>query len=158
MFIDESTNEEVYVVEYVVQELEMDEITFTTPLFAQILQELQQHYKEPGFTAERHFIAHPNPELSRLAADLIEDKYQLSKSNQAAIVSEDCRLLELISHLMVDYKHSLVEMELKDTLNQLRQPDIMADPDKCLEVMSRYKTLVEIKQHMAKHLGDRVIG
>ena len=158
MFIDEDTNEEVTVTEYVTQELEMDEITFTTPLFVQILQELQQHHKEPGFTAERHFIAHANPELSRLAADLVEEKYQLSKSNQAAIVSEDRRLLELISHLMVDYKHSLVEIELKDTLNQLRQPDIMADPDKCLEVMSRYKTLVEIKQRMAKHLGDRVIG
>ena len=61
-------------------------------------------------------------------------------------------------HLIVDYKHSLVEIELKETLNLLRQPDVMADPNKCLEVMSRYKTLIEIRQQMAKHLGDRVIG
>ena len=160
MFLDEDTNEEVTVTEYVASELEMDEIAFTTPLFTQILQELQQHHKEPGFTAERYFIAHPNPELSRLAVDLIEEKYQLSKyhSRTQTIVSEADRLFDLMPHLMVDYKHSIVEMELKDTLNQLRQPETMADPDKCLEVMSRYKTLMEIKQQMAKHLGDRVIS
>ena len=61
-------------------------------------------------------------------------------------------------HLMTDYKHSLVEMELKETLDLLRHPDVMADAERCLEVMSRYKELMEIKQQMAKHLGDRVIG
>ena len=158
MGIDESLQRQVTVTEYVVSELKMDKITFTTPLFAEVLQELQRHVGDPDFTAERHFIAHANPQLSRLAADLIEEKYQLSKSHQKALVSEDSRLFELISHLMIEYKHSLVEIELKDTLNKLRQPDVIADPLKCMEVMSRYKELMEIKQGMAKHLGDRVIG
>ena len=160
MFVDEESGKEVTVAEYIAAELEMDEITLSTPLFAQVLQELLQHIGEPGFTAERHFIAHANPELSRLAVDLVEEKYQLSKyhSKTQTIVSDAERLEELMLHLIVDYKHSLVEIELKETLNQLRQPDVMADPNKCLEVMSRYKTLIEIKQQMAKHLGDRVIG
>ena len=160
MFLDEESNQEVTVTEYVTSELEMDEISLTTPLFAEILQELQQHIGEAGFTAERHFVTHANPELSRLAADLIEEKYQLSKyhSKTQTIVSDADRLAELMIHLMVDYKHSLVEMELKETLDQLRQPEVMADAEKCEEVMSRYKMLVEIKQQMAKHLGDRVIG
>ena len=158
MGIDESLQRQVTVTEYVVSELKMDKITFTTPLFAEVLQELQRHVGDPDFTAERHFVAHANPQLSRLAADLIEEKYQLSKSHQKALVSEDSRLFELISHLMIEYKHSLVEIELKDTLNKLRQPDVIADPLKCMEVMSRYKELMEIKQGMAKHLGDRVIG
>ena len=160
MFLDEESNQEVTVTEYVASELEMDEITFTTPLFMEVLRELQQHVGEMGFTAERHFITHANPELSRLAVDLVEEKYQLSKyhSKTQTIVSDADRLAELMVHLMVDYKHSLVEKELKDTLNRLREPEVMNNPDKCLEVMSRYKELMEIKQHMAKHLGDRVIG
>ena len=160
MFIDEETQQQVLVAEYVASELEMDEITFTTPLFDEVLRELQQHLGEEGFVAERHFVNHANPELSRLAVDLIEEKYQLSKyhSKTQTIVREVDRLSELVSHLMVDYKHSLVELELKDTLNKLRQPDVMSDAEKCLEVMSRYKELMEIKQQMAKHLGDRVIG
>ena len=160
MFIDEETQQQVLVAEYVASELEMDEITFTTPLFEEVLRELQQHLGEEGFVAERHFVNHANPELSRLAVDLIEEKYQLSKyhSKTQTVVREVDRLSELVSHLMVDYKHSLVELELKDTLNKLRQPDVMSDAEKCLEVMSRYKELMEIKQQMAKHLGDRVIG
>ena len=160
MFIDEETQQQVLVAEYVASELEMDEITFTTPLFDEVLRELQQHLGEEGFVAERHLVNHANPELSRLAVDLIEEKYQLSKyhSKTQTVVREVDRLSELVSHLMVDYKHSLVELELKDTLNKLRQPDVMSDAEKCLEVMSRYKELMEIKQQMAKHLGDRVIG
>ena len=138
----------------------MDNINFNTPLFTEVLQELMQHIGEDSFTAERHFINHANPALSRLAVDLIEEKYQLSKyhSKTQTIVSDAERLNELMFHLMVDYKHSLVEKELKETLDLLRQPDVMADAERCLEVMSRCKELMEIKQQMAKHLGDRVIG
>ena len=160
MFVDEESKQEISVAEYVASELGMDNITLTTPLFAEVLQELLQHIGEMGFTAERHFVTHANPALSRLAVDLIEEKYQLSKyhSKTQTIVNDADRLNELMYHLMIDYKHSLIEMELKDILNQLRQPDVMADADKCLEVMSRYKELMEIKQQMAKHLGDRVIS
>ena len=161
MFLDDANNhQEVTVTDYVTQELEFDEITFSTPIFAEVLRELQQHHREEGFIAERYFIAHPNPELSRLAVDLIEEKYQLSKyhSKTQAVVGDEARLFELVSHLVVDYKHSLVEMQLKETIVLMGQPDVIANPKKCEELMTRYMTLVEIKQHMAKHLGDRVIG
>ena len=160
MYIDEDNKKEVTVAEYVASDLGIDELAFTTPLFNEILQELLQHIGQPDFTAEHHFIAHANPALSRLAVDLIEEKYQLSKyhSKTQTILSDADRLTDIIPHLMTDYKHSLIEIELKETLNQLRQPDVMADPDKCVETMVRYKELMEIKQQMAKHLGDRVIG
>jgi len=160
MYIDEDNKKEVTVAEYVASDLGIDELAFTTPLFNEILQELLQHLCQTDFTAEHHFIAHANPALSRLAVDLIEEKYQLSKyhSKTQTILSDADRLTDIIPHLMTDYKHSLIEIELKETLNQLRQPDVMADPDKCVETMVRYKELMEIKQQMAKHLGDRVIG
>ena len=160
MYTDEESSKEVTVAEYVATELALDEIQFTTPLFAEVLQELQQHVGEPGFMAERHFIAHANPTLSRLAVDLIEEKYQLSKyhSKTQTVLSDAERLADIMPHLIIDYKHALVEIELKDTLNLMRQPDVMNDPDKCMEAMSRYKELTEIKKEMAKHLGDRVIG
>ena len=159
MYTDEESGKEVTVTEYVATELALDEITLSTPLFAKVLQELRQHIGEPGFTSERHFIAHANPILSRLAVDLIEEKYQLSKyhSKTQTVLSDAERLADLMPHLMVDYKHALIDIELKETLNLMRQPEVMNDMRKCMEVMSRYKELTEIKQQMAKHLGDRVI-
>ena len=160
IYVNEDSNEQITVAEYVASEFEVDNITLSTPLFAVVLQELQQHIGEPGFTAERYFVAHANPALSRLAVDLIEEKYQLSKyhSKTQTVVSEADRLHDIVPHLIIDYKLSIVEMELKDTLNQLRHPDIMTDPDKCMKIMSHYKTLMDIKNQLAKIRGDRVIG
>ena len=159
MYRDEETQREVSVAEFVASELEFDELTFTTPLFAEVLREVLSHLNTPGFTAERHFVSHANPEMSRLAADLIEEKYQLSAyhSKTQTIVSDDQRLYDLVWHLMADYKHAIVDMELKETLDLMRQPEVMNDAERCLEAMGRYKELTEIKRQLAKLLGDRVI-
>ena len=160
MFIDEETGSEVTVTEYVVSDLEADGITLSTPLFAEVIQELKQHIGTPGFTAERYFVGHANPTLSRLAADLVEEKYQLSKyhSKTQSVVKEADRLHEIMPHLLGDYKMAIVDIELKETQNQLRQPTVMNDPALCMETMARYKQLMETRKVMAKILGDRVIG
>ena len=79
-------------------------------------------------------------------------------SKTQAIVSESERLHEIVPHLLIDYKMSVVEEALKNILNQLRQPEVMNDPQQCMATMSRYKELMETKHQMAKILGDRVIG
>ena len=92
--------------------------------------------------------------------DLVEEKYQLSKyhSKTQTVIDEADRLIDIIPHLLNDYKLAIVEIDLKLTLDQLRQPSVMNDPVQCLEVMTRYKQLTELKHQMAKMLGDRVIG
>ena len=119
-----------------------------------------EHSNDEGFTAERYFITHANPEYSKLAVELAEEKYQLSKyhSKNQMVVSDADRLHEIIPHLLIDYKMVIVEMELKDTQNQLRQPAVLNDPALCAETMARYKQLMEVKRLMAKRLGDRVLG
>ena len=157
---DMETGEDVPVAIHIATELQCDGITLETPLFTQILQETIQHINDAGFIAERYFINHPDPEISKLAADLAEEKYQLSKyhSKTQAVASEAERLNEIVPHLLIDYKMSIIETELKSILNQLRMPEVMNNPEQSIEVMTRYKQLIEIKQQMAKILGDRVIG
>ena len=156
----EETGQEIQVAAHIAAEFEVDGITFETPLFAQIFQEALEHLGDVGFIAERYFINHPNPEISKLAADLAEEKYQLSKyhSKTQTVASEAERLNEIVPHLLVDYKMSIIELELKEILNQLRLPEVMSNSELSLEVMTRYKQLMEVKQQMAKFLGDRVIG
>ena len=47
----------IRVAEFVVADLAQDALTFTTPLFRQLLDELMLHLHDEGFSAERHFIA-----------------------------------------------------------------------------------------------------
>ena len=154
-------DEETYTAaEFVATDLEADGITLSTPILAQLLTELLQHIGDEGFVAERYFVGHANPQISRLAADLAEEKYQLSKyhSKTQTVVDDADRLSELIPHLLIDYKMSIVEIELKQTLDELRQPAVMNAPTRCLDTMTKFKQLTELKQQMAKMLGDRVIG
>ena len=157
LYKDEESGRDISVIEYLNTDLANDGITLTTPLFDQLLKESLLHISDEGFTAERYFIAHANAQISRLAADLVEEKYQLSKYH-SNVVNDADRLNDIIPHLLNDYKMSIIEQSLKDILNDLRQLSTMSDPIKCQETMLRYKQLMELKQQMAKILGDRVIG
>ena len=157
IYKDDESGRDVSVIEYLNADLANDGITLTTPLFDQLLKESLQHVYDEGFTAERYFIAHADAQISRLAADLVEEKYQLSKYHSNVVDDVD-RLNDIIPHLLNDYKMSIIEQNLKEILNDLRQPSTMNDPVKCQETMLRYKQLMELKQRMAKILGDRVIG
>ena len=128
-----------------------------TPLHRKILAEAEAHVNTPGFYAERYFLAHPDAQIARMAADMLNEKYQLSKSNEEAQTKDDERLHELIPHLLIDFKLSILEEEMKQTIQRLNQPEVAGDMTKALEVMTHYKHLTEIMKEMAKRAGDRVV-
>lgn len=147
------------VTECIATGLKEDDLQFHAPLHRLILQECEAHLNDPNFNPERYFIAHPDPAVSKLAVDLISDRYQLSKyhSKGQKIVTDEERLYELIPRLLLDFKLSIVEEEMKNTLQALTNPEIANDPQHCMEIMKRYKELQETQSVMAQHAGDRVV-
>ena len=147
------------VTECIATGLKEDDLQFHAPLHRLILQECEAHLNNPNFNPERYFIAHPDPAVSKLAVDLISDRYQLSKyhSKGQKIVTDEERLYELIPRLLLDFKLSIVEEEMKNTLQALTNPEIANDPQRCMEIMKRYKELQETQSVMAQHAGDRVV-
>ena len=138
-------------------DLKQDELQFHNPLHRKILAEAEAHLHDPNFTAERYFLAHPDPTISKLAADMINDRYQLSKSNSQAMVKDEERLHELVPHQLIDFKLAILEEDMKYTLQALNKPEVVANADKCLEVMAHFKELSELQKIMAKRAGDRVV-
>ena len=92
----------VSVTEYISIDLKQDELQFKNPMHRRILTEAEIHVHEDNFSAERHFLTHPDAQITRLAADLINEKYQLSKSNEEALIKDDDRLHELVPHLLIE--------------------------------------------------------
>ena len=45
-----------------------------TPLFKSMMDEAADRCRSEGFIANRYFLAHPDPNVSRLAANLISEK------------------------------------------------------------------------------------
>jgi len=147
------------VIEYIDNDLKEDDLSFHHKQHRQILKEALEHLKDKGFVAHRYFLAHPDPEISRLSADLIDNRYQLSKyhSKTQTLVSEAERLVELVPMLMVNFKSAIVTEEVRHLRQALQDPAVVNDEEKCNNVMKRYMEMREIQNTMARRLGDRVV-
>lgn len=147
------------VVEYIRYTLQEDTLQFHNPLHNQLLDEAEAHLHDEGFTTERYFMNHPSPEVSSLAFKLMSDRYILSKyhSKSQKVVSNEERLMELVPHLMTDFKLAIVDEELKQILLQLRRPDILQDKERYMDIMKHYKEVKEIESSLARQRGDRVL-
>ena len=147
------------VTEYIIDSLKEDGLHFHDALHRKILKEAAEHLYDENFVAERHFVNHPDPEVSKLAADLSSDRYQLSKyhSRGQKIITDEERLYELIPRLIIDFKLSIVEEEMDHTLKMLGKPEIANAPEQCIPLMKRYKDLHEIQSMMSKKAGDRIL-
>ncbi len=89
---------------------------------------------DSNFIAERYFLAHPDPVISKLSVDLISNvRYQLSKyhSKSQKIVTDEERLYELVPTLMINFKYAIVSEELKHMMYALQDPAIANDNEKC---------------------------
>lgn len=149
----------ITVTEYVVNDLKEDELAFHNPLHRQMLTEAAEHIHNEGFTAERYFLAHPNPIISKLSTELIADRYQLSKYHSKAqrLVTDEERLFELVPTLMINFKFAIISEEMKHMMYALQDPAVANDEEQCTSIMKRYSELRKIKSIMAKRLGDRVV-
>lgn len=149
----------VTVIEFVVADLQQDDLAFHNPLHRRMLAEAAEHLHDDGFRAEHYFVTHPDPVISRLSTELISDRYQLSKyhyKNQKIVTDEE-RLYELVPLLTTNFKYAIVGEELKHMMRALQDPAVAHDEAQCNALMKRYSELREVQSLMAKRLGDRVV-
>ena len=73
-----------------------------------MLEEAVAHIGTEGWVAERYFLSHPDAEICAIAVALASDRFQLSRLNERDIRRDDERLHELVPHLLLEYKLSIV--------------------------------------------------
>ena len=142
--------------EYVQGDLTYDGITLRSPLYTKMLQLTCAHIHDTGFVASKFLLNNQDEDVSREAADLISDRYQLSKGNQMTQSEEELKST-YVSRLLLDYKNAIVEEELKQCNADLTRPEIKSDIPQMMAIMRRIKELGEIQRELAKYLGDRVV-
>ena len=160
-FVDEETNEEVVirVAEYIRTELERDELTFYTPLFRSMMEEASERCVGEGFVASRYFLAHPDMNVSRLAANLISDKYQLSKyhSKYRELEQEEDKLDQLVLRELYGMKDAYILYQIKEIQGKLKDMKNAENLEEVFELMKQLTRLNEIKNALSKELGERII-
>lgn len=129
--------------------LQNDSIVFRHPLYARMLQLATEKAADTvnPFYSDRFFVQHPDPEISSLALDLLDDKY-----NALGNVEHVPQLDNIIPRAMLELQEALVREQIEELNTQLRTPGV-----DFRTVMEQIKQLTEIKRYLAKQLGERTI-
>ena len=160
-YMDEEKNEQVIlrVADYIRFDLERDDLTFYTPLFKRMLDEAADRCQEEGFVASRYFLTHPDPNISRLAANLIGEKYQLSKyhSKFKTLEQEEDKLDSLIPRDIYALKDAYIQHKINDIQLKIKEAQKRDDMEQIFDLMKQNARLNEIKNVLCKELGERIV-
>lgn len=152
-------NSSVSVGEYLLYELASDQIVLQNPIYEKLRQEYQKVYTEDDFNAENHFIHHPDVEISRVTADMLTEKYSLSKiHNKYQKPKTDAeRLDELAPRFILEYKLALIMNNRKEKMLEMKEANEAHDVEKMKEIGSEITRIDYLKQILSKEL-DRVLN
>jgi len=158
-FEDETKSKIIKVAEYIIQELEKEGVKFLNPIHQLIIDDYKEHSSDETFNPERFFLYHPNPKISQLAADLVTEKYTLSKvhSKIKKIETDIERLGELVPRLIYEFENSLILDLYRQKLMELKSVSEEKNNIRIDEIMRELAELDKIKKELSKTLGERII-
>ena len=160
-YVDEDTNQPIKmrVAEYIRYDMERDDLTFCTPLFRTMLNEAVEKCGDEGFKASRYFLSHPDPNVSRLAANLLSDKYQLSKchSKYRKVEQEEDKLDQMVIRDLYALKDAYILKQIKDVQQEIKDAHAEGNGEKVLDLMKKLTILNEIKNVLSSKLGERIV-
>ena len=157
---EEETGDEssVTVGDYIISELEQDEIQPQHQLYFRIYEEFKRFYTEGIIPDEKVFTNHPDVEISSVAVDLLSSPYDLSriwKRHDVWVETEEDKLRELVPQTVLAFKNLQIKKALKETEGMIKlcrgNPELNEN-----ELLMRHKRLNEVHKALNKKLGDRI--
>lgn len=145
--------------EYIVDNLRQDELKSENPLHNLILELYEKEMKQPGFSARKFFVAHANPEVSRLASDLVAREYILSKIHKRIkeIKKDEELLEELVPRIVLELKWKIVKVRLEEKRQQLKVAEEAKDEEAFIRLMQEIILYENAKKDISKRQGERTI-
>jgi DNA primase, catalytic core len=151
------------VTEFVRYDLERDGLAFSNPLYRQIFEEAVERMSDEHFDSGRYFLSHPDAEISKLASELMSDRYQLSKIH-AKILGEEIgdkssRLLEqnLLNNYVPRATTELKNAYVLQKIDAVKEEMKTGSPDNYMSLITELKQLQDIKKILSKELGERIV-
>lgn len=139
------------IAEFIHYNLGCDNLSFSSELLNQILQEAVEKGTDRTFQTEPYFVHHNDIQVSNLAIEMAEEKFKLSESQQVKDDEESLR--NRVKHLMLDFRRDYVEKHLVAIKAQIAQ----AHGDQQMALMAEYQKLIAQRNKLAKELGSNII-
>ncbi len=145
--------------EYIVYELNQDELQSENPVHNLILKEYEDLKDDERALADRYFIGHFNPEVSRLTTDLIAREYQLSKIHDryGTVKKEEDLLNILVPKVVMELKWKLVKFKIEQIRIKLRQVEEQGKSEQVVDLMREMSILQNAIKIISFNQGERTI-
>ena len=154
--------------DYILEQLQADQIQAPTPLYQTTIEAYAQHRMDEGFRASEFFKFHPDPEVSALAIDLIADKYQLSSMFSKQSISENVtqtirvnteeeQLPTIIPRMLLELKYTILEQRIDEMERALKEAERSGNWEMQRILLADQPKLLEIRNQICRQLGNRVI-
>lgn len=157
---DEEGHEQVlYVGPYILDNLKEDDLEFQEPFWHKMAAIIAAHLEQSFTSVQRFLLTHPDDEIRNKTTELINDRYELSRlyENEKNLIDLSNRLHEVVPHIIIDYKATILTQEIKQITESLRQPEMRQNEALAMQTLKRYQELKEILNEIAKRQGDRAI-
>ena len=155
------------VIDWVKFDLQRDGFWFTNPLYKTILEDAIEHSANEYFNPSRYFLAHTDAHISKIAAELVSDRYQLSKlhikqfgenlKKEDTPLAEEKHLWKNVPRAVTELKDAHIYKQMKEIKEDLEKRQKEKDWDGAIILMQKLKEMDEIKKILAKELGERII-
>jgi DNA primase len=157
---NENDLSETNIAEYLIHEIEQDEIEFHHPVLNQIFSEVVTYKKNKQLLTDQFFINHPDELVSKTVVDLITSAYGLSKiwkRYENYFETEEMRLKEIVPEAILALKNEKVLKLIRETEIDLRFAQEQQNEDRIQTLQVKYIVLNNLKMNLSKGLGDRII-
>lgn len=147
--------------EFMIQELETDDLVSKNPLFQKVFYEVNNILDKEKFDTWKHFIHHPDEEISQLATNLLSEKYIESKrwSKAGAFMEKEEDILDvLIPKIVNEYKFrkiKIMQVEIEKGINKASNEK---DYDTVFDLLNTITNLKKVEKVLAEKLGSRTIN
>lgn len=159
-------------------DLEMDGgKIFHNPLHQRMLDCVREVKAEDNFNAAKHFTNHIDPEISAKAAELLTDKYTLSKmhtkqdeysgdpANLKAVQDHQAKLelqkKEILAReantVIHEYKAAIISERECEIDQKIKQAQESGNFDEIMDFMRQKQIIIEHKKALSKEIGGRVV-
>lgn len=151
---------EVSISEFIVREMNRDEMHFTDPVYQKIFSIVQEYVDRGEPLDDSVFLRSSDPELSRVAATLMAPLPELSAiwTKEGSIPpTEEDKLPELVPKTLLALKNQIVLDAIKEAQRKLRQAQENGNTEEIRFYQLRISELNNFKKSFAKELGERIV-
>lgn len=144
--------------QFVLEEIENDGLRSDNELINRILDIFADNLGNDSFNPLQYFTHHSDQQISKLASDLLAERYVESKrwkKGGAYIEAEDDILELIVPRIVQEYKLRKVRNMLKELESNISQASQSNNMDEVHEYMNQYHKLKEVEKDLANQLGNR---